>query len=475
MKIPNFGIRDMSEAVIQRVDGSILPPNSVYLAVNFLFDDILGQAVLRKGSTQIGAQIVDNKACLGLHIHITTSGTKVPLAVFNIAGDATATISKYTAGAWSNAQTGLTAGTKVRFETFLNTTMAINGGSTKYATADGSTWVTSLGNLDIANCPAGNLVKEFQDKVYVAGVSSNRDRLYYSSTPTAGAISWIAGNGFIDVEPEEGAGAITALAKVPGYLLVFKERSLKRWDTQSTYPDSLIDIGTPSQEAVVQARQSVFYFNKRGIFETVGGYPRKISRRIQDVIEAIPSNYYSTVSGGTDGDRVYFSIGDVTVDGLTINNCVIAYSIDSQAWTMLSFPTEIRRWSKYVDANGDETIMAGDDDGNVWELLKGSQDGATDISYAIQYQEQELGSRGRIKDISNMIFYTNNARNCQASCRINGEGNFKPIGTIDKNEKTISKDLKGRYFEIRMQGTARSCQIIGWEFIEPNINLSMIE
>jgi hypothetical protein len=473
MKIPNLELRDVSEGIIQRVDSKILPPNSVYLSVNLLFDDYLGRAVLRKGSIQIGAQVVDDKSCLGLHNHITAAGSKVPLAVFNVTGDATATISKYTSNTWSNAKTGIAASAKTRFVTFLDTTMAVNGADT-YSTADGSTWATSGGNLDIGNCPVGTVCQEFQDRVYVAGVSGNLDRLYFSGISDGSTISWTVGNGYIDIEPEEGAGAITALEKTPGYLLIFKERSLKRWDGSSTYPESLVDIGAPSQEAVVRGRQSIFYFNKRGIFETTGGYPRKTSRRIQDIIDAIPSTYYSSVSGGSDGDRVYFSIGDITVDNFAINNAVIAYSLDSQIWALLSFPTEIKRWSKYVDSNGDETVMAGDDDGNVWKILKGNQDGTTDISYMIQYQTQELGSRGKIKDISNTMFYVDNAK-CQASCRINEAEDFKPMGVVKNNEQKLTKDLKGRYFEIRLQGFSRACQIIGWEFLEPNINDSYNE
>lgn len=112
MKLANQQLRDVSEAIIQKVDTSILPINSVCMAVNLVFDDILGRAVLRKDRTQLGTQIVDNKSCLGLFQHVTTAGVKVPLAVFNVSGDATATLSKYISSTWSNAKTGLTQGLK---------------------------------------------------------------------------------------------------------------------------------------------------------------------------------------------------------------------------------------------------------------------------------------------------------------------------------------------------------------------------
>jgi len=472
MKLANQQLRDVSEGLIQKVDMSILPVNSVCMAVNLVFDDILGRAVLRKDRTQLGAQITDNKNCLGLYQHITTAGVKVPLAVFNAVGDATAVLSKYTTNAWSNAKTGLTKDLKMRFETLLDTTVAVNGADA-ISSADGASWVTTGGNLDVGNMPKGTMVREWQDKIFTAGVSGDLDRVYFSSTPTGGAVSWTAGNGYIDVEPEEGTGGITGLNKVPGYLLIFKERSLKRWDGSSTYPESLITIGAPSQEAIVQTKQSCYYFNKRGIYETTGGYPRKISRRIQEIIDAIPASYYSSVSGWGDGERVYFSIGDITWRDLNLNNVVIMYSIDSQIWSVLTFPTEIKRWSNFVDANGDEIIMAGDNDGNVWQVF--NTEAATDIDWLIQYQVQEFGSRGRTKSIAKIVTFTEHVRNGKLSIRINENGSFEPYGknpAISREVQEIMGNINGRYFEARIQGKGRRAEIIGVDFPEIDVNLN---
>lgn len=472
MKLPDQKIRECSEGIIQAVDTSILSANSVYLAVNFLFDEILGRAVLRPGITQIGSQVVDGQSCLGLYQHITTGGIRKALAVFNDLVGANADI--YALGGtpetWSVVKGGLTKDLKVRFETFLDTTVAVNGVEVA-STADGVNWVTTGGNLDIGNMPSCTLVKEWQDKIYCAGNPAHLDRLYFSSTSNAGVISWTSNNGYIDIEPEEGAGGITALAKVPGYFLIFKERALKRWDGASTYPESLITIGTPSQEAVVMTKQSCYYFNKRGIYETTGGYPRKISRRIQDIIRAIPASYYDQVSGWGTGERVMYSIGDITLGDLNLTNCVIVYSIESQNWAFLSFPKEFKIWHQYIDSDGDEIVIAGDDDGNVWETA-GSDDNGFLINWLIQYQVIEFGSRGRMKDITKYVTYTKNVRNGKMSCRINEKGDFKPLGNISKEVEEITKDIKGRTFEFRIQGQGKEVEIIGIDFSDVNINLS---
>lgn len=474
MKIDPQHIRDFSEGIIQRVDTAIRPPNSVYLGVNLFFDVVFGRGVLREGTRQLGGQITAGKSCLGLHTHITTGGVITPVSVFNILGDVSSKISYYDGAAWNDAQTGLTASAKMRFFTFLDTTAGLNG-TDKLSTEDGITWATTGGNLDVGNMPAGKFGLEFLDRAYVAGVAGNPDRLYRSSLPSSGAVSWTVDNDEIDVEPEEGAGSITGLAKVPGYVLVFKERSMKRWDGFSTNPESLMTIGAFNQEAIVMARQSVVFFNpKRGPFETTGALPRFIGRRVIDIIKAIPGSYYTSISGFSDGDRVYFSIGDITLADLHLPNCVLSYSLDYQQWTLLSFPNEFKVFAGRIDDNHNEIMMAGDDDGNVWDVLQGVGDGANGdpFNWLVQKEQLEFGSRGRYKEIARLITYTNSIRNATVSARIEESLNFQPMGNIRKDVMEIVHDLRARYFDLRIQGRGTSGHIIGLEFPDMDINES---
>lgn len=475
MKVNTQSIRECSEGIIQSIDESITLPNSVYLAVNLVFNKTLGRAVMRDGLTQLGDQTVASKSCLGLYQFIKSDGTRVPLAVFNDALDTNSDIFKLSSGSWTITKTNLTASLKCRFLTYLDTVAVFNG-TEKFASADGSSFVATGTNLDVNSMPFCRLGIEWKNKVFVAGNSSNLNRVYYSSTPTAGAISWTSGNGSIDIEPEDGMGSITGLAKVPGYLLIFKERGLKRWDGNSTYPDDLISIGCLSQEAVVQTAQSVFFYNKRGIYESVGGYPRKISRRIKDIIDAIPSTYYSSVSGWGDGENAHWSIGDITMAGLTLTNCVITYNISSKIWSLASFPSEFKFWSSYVDSNKDEFVIAGDDDGKIFEVFEGIDDAGIDISWILQYQNQEFGSRGLIKDLPKMVVYTEKVRNGKVFAKINNAGNFRAInGVIQSDVQELVSDLKGRYFSFRLQGSGKGVEIIGIDFPPININLNYNE
>lgn len=476
----NIGIRDVSEGIVQAVDTGIIPPNSVYFANNLRFDEILGRATVRPGTTLMNAQVQDGKSCLGLYQFRKAGATREELCVFNNSGDTQAVLKYNAAGTWTNAITNLTASLKCHFETYLGTVLLVNGAQNR-TSVDGITWVSTGGNLDVGNMPLFKYVREFKDRIYGAGVSATPDRLLFSSLPVAGAISWTSGNGFIDVEPEDRGGGIMGLAKTPGYILIFKESSMKRWDGQSTFPESMINVGVPSQEAIVEARQTVFFFSPKGIYETNGGYPRKVSRRVQDIIEAIPSSYYSSVSGICDDDYVMFSIGNITIDGLALTNCVLVYHLDNQHWTMFSFPSQFKMWTMMKDTSNLDVILGGDDDGNVIKVLQGlgdyqSSSGNTiDIPWTLQTQEKEFGIRGLIKEFTKLIVYSSNIRGGELYGRADGVERFDILDKFAAPVGEVKKEYKARFMEYRIQGVGRTGQIIGIDFPDVNVTANYNE
>ena len=342
--------------------------------------------------------------------------------------------------------------------------------------------------LDIGNFPLGKFAVEWNDRVYTAGMTANLDRLQYTSTPTNYIVSWTgAGSGYIDVEPYEGHGNITALAKVPGYLLIFKERSLKRWNGQSTYPDDLCKIGTNSHESVVLGKRTVYYFSSGyaesiGFYETNGEETRKISRPIQEIVEAISSAYYDDVAGFSDGETVIWSIGDITWDSVAYTNAVVMYHLDTQTWTLLTFPSQYLVFSQYVDANSVPTIAAGDDDGQVLQVFTGTTDNITGsstiaISYALQYHPMDLGSRSLMKEITKIIPATEDLTSADLAYRIDkkpGVG-FASFGTVTSNyDNSFTGRIAAHAFEFRYSGTASAGgEIIGFDIVTPEVALSV--
>ena len=455
----------MSAGIVQKVSSDINIPSSVPFAMNLDFDKEIGIAHSRTGTAIIGSQLSAGNPCIGLHNFRSSGGSGDGLiSVFNGV--------MYDTEAGSTLVSGLNATAKWRFITFLDTILGMNGTDSPRTGTDATSALgTSGGNLDASNVPSGaNFPIEWHDRVYAAVT----DRLYYTSTPSGGTVSWTAtGSGSIQIEQEDGGGTITATAKVPGYLLIFKERSLKRWNFNSAFPDDLVSLGTQSQESVVMARGKCFFFyGPKGFYITQGSYPERISRPIQDFIDAIPSSYYAEVSGGSDEEHVYWSIGDITINlgnGYTEshNNVVLRYTIDTLAWAAYKYADEFKAFSRFIDGTAVK-LVAGNDDGEVLELNTGNTDyNGVPITYILQSDEIDFGRRERMKTISGrIIVHSFGAEGGIVQCNIDSKG-WNDIGSIKGQVTEVQlSPLLGHYFEFRLidRIIGGQVKIIGLDF-----------
>lgn len=438
--------RDFSGAQCNNVNVNLAPTSTVDLALNLVADEEIGSLVSRLGRATIGSQLVASNAILGLHNHVdekNSSNNKL-FAAINAAGGATSVVYDVVAG--TTSVTGLTASKKMRFLTFLGTTLAINGSNAERSYTAAGGWVTTGGNLDVANVPSSNTVNlciEFLDRVYVAGDTAQPARLYYSSVPTAGAISWTSGNGYVDIEPEDGGGAITALAKVPGYILVFKERSMKRWNFSSAFPETLIQIGTPSQESVVMAGGLCAFYsnsneNAKGFFMTNGDRPKPIShdtnRPIKKWIDAIPAANEANICGWATDRGFAWSVGDLTVDGESYTNVVLRYNRLLNQWTVDTYPTEYRVFTSYL-TGGVNTTVGGDDNGTVYQMNKpgtysdASTSSTVPIAWKVRQQPLTYGYNQRKSLSDRIIIRGRNLLGSRVGVRIDTGAETKDLQT----------------------------------------------
>ena len=381
---------DFMSGMVSDVSKNIIPENSVALAVNLDFDETLGAAVVRPGSTLIGSQLVSGKTILGLHQHNDpkNASNNILLAVVNVISDATSTIKNVATGV--DVSIGLTADEKVRFLSFGGETVAINGVMAPQAW-DNTNWITTAGVFDLGDWPAAesSLVTEFLDRIYTNDETVPY-RVNYSGLFNGTAIAWEGD--YIDIEPEDGGGKITAFGKVPGYILFFKERSLHRWNYNSAFPESLVQVGTPTQESVVESGGLVFFYSNssddaRGFYVTNGGRPQSISqdtsRTVNKFVQAIdPANESNIAAFATDR-TIGWSVGDLEVEGETYKNVVFRYNRVLNQWSIRTYPTEFKVFSQNIDSGVGHQV-GGDDDGNVIKI--DDRAAYTDFGSAINYQ-----------------------------------------------------------------------------------------
>lgn len=420
------------------INPSITPKNVVNLGLNLDFDYEIGSASSRLGTAQIGSQLVDNVSCLGVFQHVDQSDTTKNklFATFNDGASPTnADIYDVVAGTKSLQDD--TASLKTYFLNYNGDTLRLNGTDAPKA-YNSTSWITTGGVFDLANMPTGyKYCAEFLDRVYLWGNSSTPYRLAYSGLLSSGAVSWTSGNGTIDIEPEDNGGEATGLGKVPGYLLIFKRRSMKRWNFSSAFPESLVDIGAYSQESIVMggglcAFYSDSHEDAKGFYITNGGRPTAIShdstRPIKKWVDAISST--ATVSGWAT-ERVFaWSVGDLTVDGVTYNNVVLRYNYKLNQWSVRTYPNEFKRFCPYV-ASGVHSIVGGDDDGNIWQVDKSNtfKDGSLGIPYKLQTTHENYGTN-KLKKYSDKVI-------------VNGENIEGSVVSVIKNRNQDDKTVIG--------------------------------
>jgi hypothetical protein len=389
-----------------------MPLGCVELLLNMTADEEIGSAVSRLGTAIVGAQLVSGKSILGLAQHVDQSdSTKNKLfACVNDSSNTNSDIYDVTAGTKSLQDD--TQGIKCRFLNYNGDTLRLNGTDAPKA-YNSSSWITTGGVFDLANMPTGyKYAKVFLSRVYLWGNSSSPYTLAYSGVLTSGAVSWLSGNGTIEIEPEDNGGAATGIGKVPGYLLLFKERSLHRWNFSSAFPEELVNIGTPSHESIVESGGLCAFFSAsnesdRGFFVTNGGRPQPIShdttRPIKKWVDAIPTANEASVAGWATNRGFAWSVGDLTVDGEAYTNVVLYYNRILNQWSVRSYPSEFKVFAPYI-TGGINTIVGGDDAGTVFRMDKAATyaDNGTAIRWKLRTPHQKFGSN-TLKTISDKV------------------------------------------------------------------------
>ena len=468
---PQMVFADMSQGVIASVGSRLAPASSVAHAVNLSFDDTVGEASVRKGTLAVGTGSLSGSA-YGLFQFVDSEGGSNSRLL--LTGDNGTTYYLDGSDAWTGSLTGDTVRQKTRFATFLDRVVRVNGtdGCRSWNGNPGTSWESAGGPLSVENMPKGKYVIVYKDQVITAGVSGYPDTLYISSIPSSGAVSWSSGNREITVDPDS-SGNITALGKIGGVLVVFKDDGMYRWNNRATDPDQLIDVGCSSQESVCVGGDSLTFWNRHGAWVTRGEYPICISKRVQPWVDAVSSSYLSSVSAGTDGDHFFYSIGDVTVGGRAYSNVVLRYSIYTHEWAIFSYAKEFVRFATYRDGTETKLVAATDDaDCHQIELSSAFDDNGTPIRFELESHDMDFGSRAVVKEVSEQCFaYGANMAGFTVQCRANG-GDWKALGEAKGDlSRFFVPAVRGNCHRFRITGTAPSaaCRLSGLEL--PKITL----
>lgn len=413
-----------------------------------------------------------------------TNGATGNAAMFTALGDLvegrwlyaghTDKVSNTTNGTWTVRRSGLAQVSKPRFAQYLNYLWMVNGndqiGGDPVATSNGGNFGTDLVPVGF---PKGDYISAgFEGRVWVAdktlGIIHYSDIVQFEP-PIQYILTYNPAVDFISTLAPQTGETFTGLFEVPRALLVFTQNTITRiYGASSVDAYAAYNVGTYSQESIVQTKTGIFFHHSSGFYQfNYGGQPVEISRRIIDFVKAIPRSYYPDITGVYDGfDNVEWSIGPVTVEGVTFSNCVVRYTISTQVWTIYDYTGNVI------------TAMISYDDGTVLNHLIGTEagktgaldTGTTDFGEPFYF---EFIDRWRAytdmyyitKRIDGVNIYHENAAGANLSyqCDHAGANVWTPIGSVTSENISILPNDNSQDFSVarlRLAGNTKGTRVI---------------
>jgi len=399
--------------------------NTCELALNLNFDSI-GAMTLRPGVTQY-SDVPTTDAVVSLGSYADVVGGVRRLLVQR---DDTIYSND---GTTSTAVRTLSNNNKARYKQYVGYTYMVNGNATiggdPVETFDG----TTFGTANTGDMVPGDFIEAFEGRMWVADASN--DRLYYTdiADPT-GVIT--GGTAYIEkLSPQDGE-SITALKTYVRAMLVFKQNHIYRVqgaDSIDPYPS--IFVGTYSQESILEGKNGLYFHHSSGFYRyNIDGGAKEISRRISDILDAIPRSAYDDVIGWVDknGNALYWSIGDITLKGVTYANVVLRYTVSTEVWTIYSYGVDITAALNF-DTGTQLIPMIGTLDGKTADVQSGTTDLGKPIFYEFESHWQAFTDTvSTTKKQKEIAYYHENAAGANLSYRIDKDFRNKTrhIGTL---------------------------------------------
>lgn len=295
-------------------------------------------------------------------------------------------------------------GVESGFETFLD---SVQGGSVINYRDYGLKIPSTLFTVPVGNttdAPRAKYITSYKSALLLGGDPSNPSRLYYSAgvdKPDSFLIG--DGGGFIDVNKNANDGFITALNVFQNSAIVFKERSIWKFDFTDSQIPSLVNInkgiGCISHNSVVPVENDLFYIGRKvggGIaMYVLGNEPNflnqlrtnELSARIRPDLRAVEAVNFEKINA-TYVDGKY--IAAYAEGGSDTNNRAIVYDRERLGFTKWE-DISMNFLQLFYDQNNDEVIIFSDADDTrlsyVSENLTDDKGSAIEWEYRLRQED----------------------------------------------------------------------------------------
>ena len=450
---------DFSGGVNQAVARLVMAPNECETLENAELKKI-GPISKVKGYSQRGADVSTGYEILGMCSGYKADGTMKQIAVADGATSSDAYTYNPITNVWTPHNLSLSTGSKAEFESFLDGFFMVNfTEATRWN--DFTQWYTTT---NVTNAPKGKYIKLYLSRIYigygVSGASTYPSRVYYSDLPSSGTIAWDNTENYFDVDADDG-DVIKGLGENANRLLVFKENSMHRYDTNSRYkvPGS---PGTVSQRSVKNILGWTLYLHNSGLWGYDGTKSTLLSRRVKDIIDGIATKNLGDANAWTKGDHYYLYLGDINNSdtGLQIDNCLLDYDVAKNSFAWRSLEKDPLVFESYRDDRSDiaydsatvsyndaettysgiltteERVFFGASDGAVYQFDTGRDFDGTDIPLTIETKDYYLGKPSSYKLLQKVYIFVDSGEGIQVQYKMD-DRNWNTLGRVSKTQSEL--------------------------------------
>jgi len=404
----------------------------------------LGALVKDLGYSRVGDTLEAGKSITGLFdFHQSPSIQKILATVNNSAGT-NLTLQYNNAGTWTDIALGTAwdayEDCLVEMESFIGHCFFVGYDSTDsvflpVGSLTGTTFSTSA---NVTDMPQAKFIKRYRDRIYIAHCrysgATYEYRVYFSSIPTAGAITWTPASDFLDVDY---GTQITGMSENWDRLVVFTENDAYMYD-QSFWKKTWA-IGCSNHRTIQNQGAYMLWCDYDGVWMSTGGQPQNISGPIIDFIRAgNPRNFFATII-----DEEYkLYVGEVTVNSVTYSNCELTFDLKTSLWRWREFydtPTVYARYNdggrmrQYIGMNDGEVMNKG----KYTDTNLVSSDDTQPIAINFELAPIHLGDFSSFKGIKRLIAYASKAQGLVLKYRVIDKNTraltpYKPLGELTK-------------------------------------------
>jgi len=285
---------------------------------------------------------------------------------------------------WVSQYQDLTSGYKMEFATFLDGIFEVNyADATRYY--NGTSWSQTV---NVTSAPKAKYVISYNDRLYLAYLditgTTHKTRVLASSLPdTSYNITWDTSSAgpYFDVSPLDGDD-ITGLGKNFNRLLIFKEKGLWRYDTNSLYqfPGA---PGTNNNRTIQNVLEWTLYLHSTGVYGLKDNAVMNVSRAIKPIIDGIQSVNLDRVCSYTIGDHYYLFLHDVinTEERINIPNCLVDLDVARMRWTVGSLGHTPRIFTTFKNNRAEENYDSASTNYDDADKTYDGYSSASDLTY----------------------------------------------------------------------------------------------